>query len=97
MVQPSLIMGRKTGATMNAVAGQQFLDLQDCPRANIISRQHAAVVYDEQSNSFVLRCLGRNGTILNGQRYLPNTNIPGLKEGDRIKIGDVELVFHKQV
>ncbi|KAA5540200.1 SpoIIE family protein phosphatase [Roseiconus nitratireducens] len=58
--------------------------------AGAVSRYHAKVV--RQRDHFSVFDLGsRNGTFLNGQR-LNSGQI--LREGDRIRISDIELVFH---
>lgn len=58
-------------------------------RDRYLSRRHAEIVYD--TNSWVLRDLGSvNGTLLNGTRL--NGSAP-LKPGDRITLGDSEVVF----
>ncbi|WP_182868356.1 SpoIIE family protein phosphatase [Rhodopirellula sp. JC639] len=58
--------------------------------AGAVSRYHAKVV--RQDDQFTVFDLGsRNGTFLNGQ-LLSGGQI--LREGDRIRISDIELVFH---
>lgn len=58
--------------------------------AGAVSRFHAKVV--KQDEQFTVFDLGsRNGTFLNGQ-LLAGGQI--LREGDRIRISDIELVFH---
>ena len=55
-----------------------------------VSRQHAKIVRDGES--FALEDLqSRNGTFLNGQLV---THPETLREGDRVRICEVELVFH---
>ncbi|MCA9138687.1 MAG: SpoIIE family protein phosphatase [Planctomycetales bacterium] len=60
--------------------------------AGAVSRFHAKVV--RQKGQFSVVDLGsRNGTYLNGQ-LLSGDQI--LREGDRIRISDIELVFHSE-
>ncbi|MEO1614839.1 MAG: SpoIIE family protein phosphatase [Planctomycetota bacterium] len=55
-----------------------------------VSRFHAKVTC--QDDQFFVADLGsRNGTFLNGQMLAEKTS---LREGDRIRISDIELVFH---
>ncbi|TWU05477.1 SpoIIE family protein phosphatase [Stieleria varia] len=58
--------------------------------AGAVSRFHAKVTR-EGGNFSVLDLGSRNGTYLNGQLL---QNAQSLHEGDRIRISDVELVFH---
>lgn len=58
--------------------------------AGAVSRFHAKVV--RQGDQFSVVDLGsRNGTFLNGQLL---TGSQVLREGDRIRISDIELIFH---
>lgn len=60
--------------------------------AGAVSRFHAKVIRDGEQ--FTVHDLGsRNGTFLNGQ-LLTSEQI--LREGDRIRISDIELVFHRE-
>ncbi len=58
--------------------------------AGAVSRYHAKIV--QRSDEFYVEDSGsRNGTFLNGQLL---TGPELLREGDRVRISDVELVFH---
>lgn len=58
--------------------------------AGAVSRYHAKIITNE--DSFVVEDLGsRNGTFLNGQLL---TKPEYLREGDRIRISEIEFVFH---
>ena len=58
--------------------------------AGAVSRFHAKVA--REGDQFVVYDMGsRNGTFLNGQLL---TGGQVLREGDRIRISDIELVFH---
>ena len=55
-----------------------------------LSRRHAEIV-SAQNGSWLLKDLGSaNGTYLNGERVERDTT---LREGDRIRLGDTEIVF----
>ncbi len=57
-----------------------------------LSRRHAEIVSSE--GAWVLKDLGSaNGTYLNGSRVEQNTT---LRSGDRIRLGDTELVFESE-
>ncbi|GAA5510279.1 SpoIIE family protein phosphatase [Novipirellula caenicola] len=59
--------------------------------AGAVSRYHAKVV--QRDGDFLVEDSGsRNGTFLNGQLL---TEPEVLREGDRVRISDVELVFHQ--
>ncbi len=61
--------------------------------AGAVSRYHAKVV--QRNDDFLVEDSGsRNGTFLNGQLL---TEPEVLREGDRVRISDVELVFHQDV
>ncbi|TWU33804.1 SpoIIE family protein phosphatase [Novipirellula artificiosorum] len=58
--------------------------------AGAVSRYHAKIV--RRDNDFLVEDSGsRNGTFLNGQLL---TAPEVLREGDRVRISDVELIFH---
>lgn len=60
--------------------------------AGAVSRYHAKVV--RQGDDFLVEDSGsRNGTFLNGQLL---TAAQALQEGDRVRISDVELMFHRE-
>ncbi len=60
--------------------------------AGAVSRYHAKVV--RQGDEFLVEDSGsRNGTFLNGQLL---TAPQVLQEGDRVRISDVELMFHRE-
>ncbi len=60
--------------------------------AGAVSRFHAKVLRDGEKYT-VVDLGSRNGTFLNGQS-LSGSQV--LREGDRIRISDIELVFHSQ-
>ncbi|MGB7342724.1 MAG: SpoIIE family protein phosphatase [Pirellulaceae bacterium] len=61
--------------------------------AGAVSRYHAKVV--RKGNEFMLQDAGsRNGTFLNGQQI---QKPEPLREGDRVRISEVELMFHNDV
>src|SRR5688572_18756049 len=58
-------------------------------RDRYLSRRHAEIIFDERS--WILRdCGSVNGTLLNGTRLAGSAP---LKPGDRITLGDSEVVF----
>lgn len=58
-----------------------------------LSRRHAEIVFD--ANAWIVRDLGSsNGTLLNGSRL---TGSAPLRPGDRIALGDSEVVFENEV
>lgn len=66
------------------------LDLADYDRGHA-SRRHAVV--ERRGDQYVLTDIGSvNGTLINGRPLPPHRPHP-LRGGDRIKIGDVELLF----
>jgi serine/threonine-protein kinase len=66
------------------------LDLADYDRGHA-SRRHAVI--ERRGNQYVLTDVGSvNGTLLNGVR-LPSHRPQPLKDGDRVRIGDVEMYF----
>src|SRR5258708_8849840 len=59
-------------------------------RDRFLSRRHAEIV-QEEGQWFVRDCGSVNGTMLNGARI--HGRLP-LKDGDRITLGDSEVVIH---
>lgn len=59
-------------------------------QASAVSRYHARVLHEGERYQ-VIDSGSRNGTFLNGQLL---TGPEELREGDRVRISDVELVFH---
>jgi pSer/pThr/pTyr-binding forkhead associated (FHA) protein len=59
----------------------------------MISKRHAALVYDEGTGRFLVRDEGStNGTFLNGVRLSPGQARP-VEPGDQILIGETTLIF----
>ena len=56
-----------------------------------VSRRHAQIELFAQG-MWEIEDQSRNGTEVNGQKLQPNALSP-LNDGDRIRIGDIELVF----
>jgi serine phosphatase RsbU (regulator of sigma subunit) len=59
-------------------------------RDRFLSRKHAEIIYSE-GEWFVRDCGSVNGTMLNGAKL---TGMAALRAGDRIILGDSEVVFH---
>ncbi|WP_218079684.1 FHA domain-containing protein [Anthocerotibacter panamensis] len=68
------------------------LDLTDLPNAHVVSREHARISWDPNSQGYTLVDLNsRNGTFLNGSPLAPRQAYP-LRNGDQVQLGRDDLV-----
>lgn len=82
--------GREHPLTANVLTIGRALENEIVITSRRVSREHAQV--RGEGRRFVLADLGStNGTFLNGERVLAPVE---LRDGDRIGIGDVVLLFH---
>ncbi len=92
-----IVVGGKQEGMEIPVQGPEFLigRGEECrlrPQSTLISRKHCAILVDK--DSAVLVDFGSvNGTLVNGERVQDRCE---LKNGDRIKIGIIELAHRSQ-
>ena len=71
------------------------VDLSPLDTERTLSRRHAVLVWRDGACFVTEEKATRNGTFVNGQRLTTGGEIE-LKDGDRIRCGLVELVFHAE-
>lgn len=64
----------------------------DLGPSKMVSRAHAAIVFDSKDEKWLLQVKGRNGAKVDGQPLKPRVNHP-LTSGEVIEIGNVEMMF----
>ncbi|OAA54420.1 Transcription factor, fork head [Cordyceps fumosorosea ARSEF 2679] len=64
----------------------------DLGPSKMVSRAHAAIVFDSKDEKWMLQVKGRNGAKVNGQPLKPLVSHP-LTSGEVIEIGNVEMMF----
>lgn len=64
----------------------------DLGPSKMISRAHAAIVFDSKDEKWLLQVKGRNGAKVDGQPLKPRVSHP-LTSGEVIEIGNVEMMF----
>lgn len=69
--------------------GQVHIDLGP---SKMVSRQHAAIIFDSKDEKWLLQINGRNGAKVDGQ-LLKARAIHPLTSGEVIEIGNVEMMF----
>jgi predicted component of type VI protein secretion system len=87
-----VVVGGKQAGKEIPVSGPKFLigrgsECRLQPRSHMVSRKHCALLL-EQDSVFIKDLCSTNGTFLNGERL---TEQQKLNQGDRIKIGLLEL------
>jgi phage tail-like protein len=69
------------------------IDLNDIDTTRTVSRRHALITFDKGNFYLTEQINVANGTFLNGQRL--TAQVPArLNEGDQVKFGRFEMVFH---
>ncbi|KAK8149131.1 transcription factor [Beauveria asiatica] len=64
----------------------------DLGPSKMVSRAHAAIVFDSKDEKWLLQVKGRNGARIDGQSLKPRVSHP-LTSGEVIEIGNVEMMF----
>ncbi|TQV92378.1 forkhead transcription factor Fkh1/2 [Cordyceps javanica] len=64
----------------------------DLGPSKMVSRAHAAIVFDSKDEKWLLQVKGRNGAKVDGQPLKPRVSHP-LTSGEVIEIGNVEMMF----
>jgi pSer/pThr/pTyr-binding forkhead associated (FHA) protein len=88
------VIGGKQAGKAIPVRGTKFLigRGEEChlrPQSHLVSRKHCAVLVQEKENKVIIEDFGStNGTFVNGQKIQQQQE---LKNGDRIKVGLLEL------
>jgi hypothetical protein len=86
-VNPELVLGRRTEASLEAM-----LDLSDMDGANLgVSRRHA-MIRRTATGFEVIDLSSRNGTWLNAERLIPNKPYP-FASGSQLRIGQMRLLI----
>ncbi len=92
-VKLKVLAGKNAGKEL-AVAVKRFLigrgdDCHMRPKSEAISRNHCAILINEETDEVVIRDLNsRNGTFLNGERLAADQS---LESGDHLQIGRLEF------
>ena len=87
--QPELLIGREDD--ISGIYPDVDMTPHDGEEGGI-SRRHAKLIHD-QGAWFVIDLDSTNGTFVNEAEVTPKTRV-ALKDGDTIRLGDVETTFH---
>ncbi|ODV92947.1 hypothetical protein CANCADRAFT_95540 [Tortispora caseinolytica NRRL Y-17796] len=83
-----LLIGRNYTGPDNTPEDNVQIDLGP---SKVVSRKHAAIIYDYQSKNWFLHVLGRNGLKIDGIHY--KSGAVFLRSGSHIEISDIHMIF----
>lgn len=89
----AISIGRNTDLVPGTMPSQQTVDI-DLGPAKVVSRQHAAIIYNIDLRCWELKVLGRNGARVDGAKIaVGSQNATPLHSGAILDIGGTQMMF----
>ncbi len=87
LLRESGVIGRQNQAN----GTRPEIDLSGLPHANVVSRSHAQLYWDEHQKTYMVIDDSRNGSYLNGKLLARGAPHP-LQRGDELQLGQEQLI-----